>query len=240
MIYIGIDDTDTLDDPGTNQLARHLVKCLAGEYKGRLILRHQLLEDPRVPCTRKNGCASILLEPLAPPSISDLADRIRRLMLDWCPRGSDPGLCISDNVPGPVIEFGRRCQRELVCQQDAFDLAAAHGIFLEGLGGTNDGAIGALSAIGLMATKDDGRVIYCGSAGNDLFDISGWHPVADVHAQGVSEIRSVETREPITAGSIDLGKRLRPNFRQGKVVLFAASISEGLGEPPHWQAVRVV
>ena len=24
MIYVGIDDTDTLDDPGTNQLARHL------------------------------------------------------------------------------------------------------------------------------------------------------------------------------------------------------------------------
>ena len=59
-------------------------------------------------------------------------------------------------------------------------------------------------------------------------------------AQGVAEIRSIETREPITAGSIDLGKRLRPNFRQGKVVLFAASISEGIGEPPHWQAVRVV
>ena len=25
MIFVGIDDTDTLDDPGTNQLARHLV-----------------------------------------------------------------------------------------------------------------------------------------------------------------------------------------------------------------------
>ena len=35
MIYVGIDDTDTLDDPGTNQLARHLVRELAGSYTGR-------------------------------------------------------------------------------------------------------------------------------------------------------------------------------------------------------------
>jgi tRNA(Ile2) C34 agmatinyltransferase TiaS len=239
MIYLGIDDTDTLDDPGTNQLARHLVKCLAGEYQGRLILRHQLLEDPRVPCTRKNGCASILLEPFVTVSIPDLADRIRQVMLQWCPVGSDPGLCISDVVPDAVVDFGRRCQRELVRQQDAFDLVAAHQIYLEGLGGTNDGVIGALAAIGLLATKDDGRVIYCGSAETDLFDVSGWQTIDSVHAQGVTEIRSVETRETITTGCIDVGKRLRPNFRQGKVVLFAASISDGLGEPPHWQAVRV-
>ena len=64
MIYVGLDDTDTLDDPGTNQLARHLVRELAGDFHGRMILRHQLLEDPRVPCTKKNGCASILFEPL--------------------------------------------------------------------------------------------------------------------------------------------------------------------------------
>ena len=245
MIYLGIDDTDTLDDPGTNQLARHLVKCLAGDFQCRLILRHQLLEDPRVPCTRKNGCASILLEPhdavnIAEAVIPNLAEQICLLMLDWCPRGSDPGLCIATTVPDAVIEFGRRCQRELVRQQDAFDLAATHNIYLEGLGGTNDGVIGALSAIGLMATKDDGRVIYCGAAETDLFDISGWHSVAAIRAQGVAEIRSIETREPITSGSIDLGKRLRPNFRQGKVVLFAAPHSDGLGEPPHWQAVRVV
>jgi hypothetical protein len=239
MIYLGIDDTDTLDDPGTNQLARHLVKCLADEYRGRLILRHQLLEDPRVPCTRKNGCASILLEPLSTASIPKLTARVREIMLAWCPAGSDPGLCISAAVPEEVVEFGRRCQHELVRQQDALELAALHQIYLEGLGGTNDGVIGALAAIGLMATNDDGRVIYCSSAETDLFDISGWQSVSAVHAQGVAEIRSIETRETITAGSIDLGKRLRPNLRQGKVVLFAAATFDGMGEPPHWQAVRV-
>ena len=55
MIYVGLDDTDTLEDPGTNQLARHLVRELAGRFHGRIILRHQLLEDPRVPCMRKTA-----------------------------------------------------------------------------------------------------------------------------------------------------------------------------------------
>ena len=32
MIYVGIDDTDTLDDPGTNPLARHLVREMAGQF----------------------------------------------------------------------------------------------------------------------------------------------------------------------------------------------------------------
>ena len=34
MIFVGIDDTDTLDDPGTNQLARHLVRELADSFQG--------------------------------------------------------------------------------------------------------------------------------------------------------------------------------------------------------------
>ncbi len=46
MIYVGLDDTDTLDDPGTNQLARYLVRELADQFSGRMILRHQLLRRP--------------------------------------------------------------------------------------------------------------------------------------------------------------------------------------------------
>ena len=35
MIYVGIDDTDTLDDPGTNQLARLMIRELASHARGR-------------------------------------------------------------------------------------------------------------------------------------------------------------------------------------------------------------
>ena len=55
MIYVGIDDTDTVDTPGTNQLAKALVMRLARDYECVSIVRHQLLFDPRIPYTSKNG-----------------------------------------------------------------------------------------------------------------------------------------------------------------------------------------
>ena len=64
MIYVGLDDTDTLDSPGTNQIAKAIVRDLADRFECVLILRHQLLDDPRVPYTSKNGSASVLLKPL--------------------------------------------------------------------------------------------------------------------------------------------------------------------------------
>lgn len=238
MIYVGLDDTDTLDDPGTNQLARHLVRELAPRFVGRLIIRHQLLEDPRVPCTKKNGCASIAIaqpDSADEEPLTELVDRLRQLILPWCPSGSDPGLCIADSVPPAAIAFGLRCQRELVTQTEARQLAAEHDIYLEGLGGTEDGVIGALAAIGLMATQNDGRVVYCGSAGNDWYDVTGCLEAADILSRGVNEIRIVDGGELLTAGVVDVGKRLRPNYRGGKIVLFVTR-----NDAPHWEAVRLI
>jgi hypothetical protein len=236
MIYVGLDDTDTLDDPGTNQLARHLVRELTGQFNGRMILRHQLLEDPRVPCTKKNGCASILLEPVqnAQAETHDLIDRIRDIMLPWCPAGSDPGFCVATHVPPAVVQWGQRAQRELVTQQEARGLAAENNIHLEGLGGTEDGVIGALAAVGLMATQNDGRVVHFGASDDDWYDVTGCLEVEEILERGVDDILTADTGQSVVAGTIDIGKRLRPNYRNGKIVLYVAR-----GDAPHWEAVRV-
>jgi hypothetical protein len=251
MIYVGIDDTDTLDDPGTNQLARHLVRELRGAYDGRLIVRHQLLEDPRVPCTKKNGCASILFEskrqgdrPVGGASnaaavesnlsATSFVGRLRDMITPWCPQGSDPGLCVAHFVPQAVVEWGLRCQRELVTQAEARAIAAHHGIHLEGLGGTQDGVIGALAAVGLMATGNDGRVVHFGASGEDWYDVTGCMEVPEILARGVDEVRTIDTSTSLASGTVDVGKRLRPNFRDGRVVLFVAQ-----GQLQHWEAVRV-
>jgi tRNA(Ile2) C34 agmatinyltransferase TiaS len=250
MIYVGIDDTDTLDDPGTNQLARHIVRELAGRFRGHMILRHQLLEDPRVPCTKKNGCASILVDPLvsnaidcSPPlggegsgegGIATLITSLRDLILPWCPKASDPGLCVTTSVPPSIIEWGLRCQREFVTQDEARQLARENGIYLEGLGGTEDGVIGALAAVGLMATQNDGRVVYFGPGYEDWYDVTGILSTDEIHTRGVEEIRIVDSGELLTSAAVDIGKRLRPNFRDGKIVLYVTR-----GESADWQAVRV-
>jgi hypothetical protein len=235
MIYIGIDDTDTADSPGTNQLARALVARVAAGYRCAFILRHQLLDDPRVPYTSKNGSASIQLEPRGRAEVEGLTAELRAGMRAWFQEGSDPGLCVTLRVPPEVTAFGRRCQAEIVGQVEARSLAVACGLHLEGLGGTQDGVIGALAAVGLAAGRDDGRVVQLGTWPDDL---SGPAEVAAVRARGV-ELRQVDSGEPVIGGRVDVGKRLRPNYRAGRVVLFVTPGPGPGGGQADWQAVKL-
>ena len=127
VIHVGIDDTDMPDTPGTNQLARALVQRVADACQCVRITRHQLLDDPRVPCTSHNGSASILFQPLAPLDREQLVGRLRQRMQQWFVPGSDPGLCVAETVPADVTEFALRCQRELVTQETARSLAEPAG-----------------------------------------------------------------------------------------------------------------
>jgi hypothetical protein len=137
-------------------------------------------------------------------------------------------------VPSAITAWGLRCQRELVSQAEARELASRHGIHLEGLGGSEDGVIGALAAVGLMATKNDGRVVYYDSHGTDWYDLTGCHDVGDIRAHGVDEVLDIDSGEPIITGTVDIGKRLRPNFRKGRIVLYVTR-----NDAPHWEAVRI-
>ncbi len=229
MIYVGIDDTDVIGSPGTNKLAQSMVRNAAGEFRSIMAVRHQLLFDPRVPYTNKNGSASILFEPRGAASIDGLRELLRRAIRDWFVEGSDPGLCITERVPPEVVEFGRRCQRDVVSQQAARELAAEHAVYLEGLGGTEDGVIGALAAVGLVAGGNDGRVVNLGNYPNDL---AGVQDVAMLFRRGVDEIRVVGSDEVLGDGNVDIGKHLRPNYRGRKIVLFVERAPDG------WQAVR--
>jgi 2-polyprenyl-6-methoxyphenol hydroxylase-like FAD-dependent oxidoreductase len=110
-------------------------------------------------------------------------------------------------------------------------LAAAHGIHLEGLGGTNGGVIGALAAVGLAAGGNDGRVVVLGEWPDDL---AGPQPLSAIQARGI-EVRQIGSHNLVDDGWIDVGKHLRPNRRAHKVVLFVEPSSSG----PPWHAVRL-
>jgi hypothetical protein len=234
MITVGIDDTDTIDTPGTNQLARALVARLADRCRCLSIVRHQLLFDPRVPFTSKNGSASIRLEPCREISDEELLDELRTGMREWFVPGSDPGLCLARDVSAEVIRFGQICKRELVDQRQARAVAREHGIHLEGLGGTEGGVIGALAAVGLAATEDDGRIIQLGQWPDDL---SGPCDLAALYARGIRVLEFSSQRE-IASGPIDVGKRLRPNYRGGQVVLYVER-DPGSDAVP-WKGMKLV
>lgn len=238
MLWLGIDDTDTLDTPGTNKLALALIGQLADVLTIRLVVRHQLFLDPRVPYTSHNGAASLWAEPTGRLDLPWLAQRIRRIVIDWCPPGSDPGLCIATQVPAEVTAFGQRCQHDVVTQAEAQALARRHALHLESIGGTGDGAIGALAAVGLLATRNDGRVLHHGDSGAEPFDVRGSLSLEDILRRGVDRVENLDTGARIDDGTVVLAKRLRPNLRDGKLVLYVRPDASLDGSA--WQAVKVV
>ena len=97
--------------------------------------------------------------------------------------------------------------------------------------------IGALAAVGLLATRDDGRVVFLGDDAADRCEITGLQTVKEVYARGVDEVRCRFDERRVNGGTVDLGKRLRPNYRNGQVVLY---VSPAATSDCDWIAERVV
>jgi tRNA(Ile2) C34 agmatinyltransferase TiaS len=227
MIIIGLDDTDNLESRGTGHLARQIAAELAVDFPLVGVTRHQLLVDQRVPCTKNNSCAAITLDVDSDVDLPRLFERVREMMLVEFQPGSDPGLCIAAEVPVEITEFGFQVKRELVEQEQARRLAEVNGLLLQGLGGTQDGVIGAMAAIGLAACGEDGRYIYVGQ----VRDLSGLQSVQTVIDAGVTAVRTLDGTS-VTQGLL-LVDKLRPARRGGQPVAVVN------WEGDHWQPLKL-
>lgn len=210
MIYIGLDDTDTLETRGTGHLAREIAAALRTDYTVVGVVRHQLSDDPRVPRTHKNSCAAILLD--GEKDVTAVTEQVKTLMLAQFVIGSDPGLCVATAVPQAIVDFGHKAQQDLVTQAEARHLAAAHNLTLLGLGGDEDGVIGALSAVGLSAGGNDGRYIEVAR----LRELAGLQPVSALLAAGITAVYTLDG-QPVENGLVQTDK-LRPARRNGRPV----------------------
>jgi tRNA(Ile2) C34 agmatinyltransferase TiaS len=243
MLFIGLDDTDNLESRGTGHLARQIAAALAADYAVLGVTRHQLLVDPRVPCTKNNSCATITLnertngqgngdgyrdpKAAAETGVDTLLERVTTLMLADFQPGSDPGLCVAWAIPPAVTDFGWRAQRQLVSQAEARALAAEHGLALRGLGGTEDGVIGALAAVGLAACGEDGRYVLVGRSR----ELSGLQPVSALLAAGIIAVQTADG-QPVTDGLV-LTDKLRPARRGNGPI----AVVEWAGE--HWLPLKL-
>jgi hypothetical protein len=239
LIYAGIDDTDIVGTPGTNQLARLILKRIGSAAQDAVICRHQLFFDPRVPYTSKNGSASIQLPHATAADLNALADTIRKVMLDWFVVGSDPGLCLAVESSEEIDSFSLRCKSEVITLNEARAVAARAGCYLEGLGGTEQGIIGALAAIGLIVSGNDGRVVHLNSWPYPEDNFSGVQTIDAIYAKGVHQICELNSNNVVTSGSVDVGKHLRPNWRSGRIVLYVNPAIESPTATP-WRAVKVL
>jgi len=225
-LYIGLDDTDTLESRGTGHLARQIAAALSADCRVLGVTRHQLLVDPRVPYTKKNSCAAVLLDGGAPDPTAVL-ERVQALMLEDFQPGSDPGLCVTAAVPPEIAAFGRRVQREVVTQAEARALAKQHGLPLLALGGDCSGIIGALAAVGLAAGGEDGRYVLVGRSR----DLCGAQPIPAVLAAGIDCVCTVDG-QPVTEGVVEANK-MRPARREGRAVLYVER------EGDHWLPLKL-
>jgi hypothetical protein len=224
MIYVGIDDTDIVGSPGTNQLARRIVSRLGHAAKGAIVCRHQLFLDPRVPYTSQNGSASIQLPQGGEVSLDELILVVRHEILAFSVEGSDPGLAVSTGASGDLLAFGGRAKAEVVTKRDARAVADLSSTYLQGLGGTDQGVIGAIAAVGLAAGGDDGRVVHLeGWPWPDPF--SGVQSVGAIRDRGVADIRTL-AGDAFAGAQVDVGKHLRPNWRRSRVVLFVEACAD--------------
>lgn len=227
-LFIGLDDTDILDSPGTGRLARDIADILAERWPLLGITRHQLLNDPRVPMTARNSANVIHLAVNETNlSLPQIADEVATLMLARFQPGSDPGLCVALDLPQPAIEFGYRTKATLVTKEEARHLAQAHQLILRELGGTGGGIIGALAAVALASTGEDGRFIAVGQ----IRELRGVQPVEAVIAAGISGVRT-PAGQVVSSGFIETGDKIRPTLIGGQAVLLV----EAAGE--QWRATR--
>jgi hypothetical protein len=217
VLYCAIDDTDNPNSRGTGRLAREIADEIDRIYPVLGVTRHQLCSDPAIPMTSQNSCAVIhIINGHAGVAGSVLA-LARRMLLEGMAEESDPGIAVATHSQAslPVIDFGRVAKHSVIEQEQARAVARDAGVILEGLGGTEDGVIGALAGIGLAASRNDGRYVQKAA----LRSLSGVQPVRALLESGIDRVLTTNGL-PVHEGEIRLLKFPRPALVGGEAVLY--------------------
>ncbi len=161
QLLIGIDDTDNRESRGTGFLSRNLAHRIEALELGQVsgITRHQLYVHDAIAYTSQNSSACLAVESLKETELKEFcAEFLEREAAE----GSDAGLCIAllDNTGKEILEWGLRAKKEVLQLEEAVMLGKKSNLYLKGFTGTFIGQIGALAAVGLRKTGNDGRFIW--------------------------------------------------------------------------------
>ena len=227
-VFIGIDDTDNETSIGTGKLARILAESLQSRNIGisQGVTRHQLYLHPDIPYTSHNSaaaCALVNAQPL------DVLEFCSSFLQEHLQPGADPGLCVCNQEANDLELFGRLVQKEIVTKEFALDVADFHNCPLREIGGTGLGIIGALAAVGLRASGNDGRFLDFGGCRQ----IEGSMSVEQLRqAAGVATVQTPEGEKPSDNEIVDTQDWVRPELQQGRPVI----LIERQGD--QWQTIR--
>lgn len=231
-IYVGFDDTDTLEcGRGTGKLARWFAGILPAGCKSEGVVRQQLLYSKDIPMTSHNSSLTVIVEAPDRAYVEELTGLAASHIRNFFEPGSDPGLCIvpeDSSCLSDLAEFGVRCTIEKVSLNDA--LQAVGSEHLSGHGGNNMGMIGAAAGVGLTYKGSSGRFVEYSDI-RYLPDITSVATLNDRDIFVMSVNRHAEMPKP-TDKVYNHGS-LRPRLLGRQVVV--PVISTG---PSEWQTIN--
>lgn len=228
-IYIGFDDTDTLESVvGTGKLARGFEDEMPVGAALWGVIRQQLLLRDDIPYTSHNSAACLVIDLGGTVQLTEvISAAVDYLERQSCP-GSDPGICVAWEKNGALsslVEFGRACTHRKMFQREA--LKAAGRFHLTGHGGTNDGIIGAAAAVGLTHAGWSGRFIEFGR----LRDYDGMVPAGALMSRGIQVVSiDRDAKVPAPGEMVLTNGWVRPHLLSGQPVLLVRPAAEGLWE----------
>lgn len=218
-ILVSIDDTDSLNSRGTGRLAREIGDTLAADYPIFGVTRHQLFVHPDIPYTSHNSCAVIHVQTSGYTAADNIFSTVQQIILDDFIEGSDPGVAVApaEQVAPPLIAFGKDAKSMILTQEKARMLAKNLNIRLKGLGGTEDGVIGAMAGLGLAVNLNDGRFLQRGK----IREVLGSCTVQQLLAAGVDEVCTLDGRT-VTTGTVMNEEHKSPKACpvNGRTILF--------------------
>jgi hypothetical protein len=131
-----------------------------------------------------------------------------------------------------LTAFGSAAKREIIDQTTARTLAAQHEVLLSGHGGTEDGVIGALAAVGLHLHGSDGFFLWM----PDIRDMRpGWCTYQHlIHTLPIDDARTLDGHRPTPQTTVAISPWIRPLLLGGHAVLLLERI-EATNAAPTWR-----
>jgi hypothetical protein len=242
-LLIGIDDTDTEASKGTGSLARGLLTSFDEQRVGAALgaTRHQLLLDPAIPYTSENATHCLALKASHRLEVAAIAEMVLAYVEAEAAPGSSPGIAIvrdasweDPDVTSRLVAFGQRAKTEVLGVDAALGLAGELGVHLSGHGESNRGVVGALAAVGLHLSGDDGLFSWMPG----IRDLAGQVSYRQLRfLVPIDAALDASGREPELEDLIELGDWVRPVLTGGRSVLLldppvAAAQTGGFGARP--------
>ncbi|HEU5002300.1 MAG TPA: hypothetical protein VFW71_05915 [Actinomycetota bacterium] len=236
-LLIGIDDTDGEGSRGTGALAVSLIQALDADRVGAAmgVTRHQLYRGPGVEATSENVALCLALKASHRLEPSAFVDFVSAFLEAERGPGSAPGVAIAREPAWEdaqtamrLTNFGQQAKSSVVDVATAQAVAPDVHVHLASFGGSDRGVVGALAAVALHASGEDGIFLWL----PDLEDAVGQITYRQLRllAPAIDIALDPDGREPEPEQFVDVGTRVRPVLFKGlSVLLLDPPIEETAG-----------